>query len=246
MKPNEIGAQERRLAAALFEQAPCRAFRIEPPGSAVERWVEVCPGPAGQGLLRHWLTKVAQRQLRAVGIADLGDRVWTLALSFGEQGWASYTVRAMGVSSWSGALFPLPDPLKVWPEGVILSPDETRLALDIETDLLGIVLPVNGWTVLGFVFNEYSEYELGQLAAKLLDGTYAIADYLHKPCKIVGLPQPELTLEFPATAPLDKVQIIPAQPHIQLNPTQENESRLFKEHWILRLLNPPEKDERHE
>jgi hypothetical protein len=241
VNPKQIIETERRLAALTFEQSPCRAFRVEPQGTAVERWTPLRPGAEGQKFLHHWLTAIQRRALREVGTTQLEVGVWQLALDFGEKVWSLYTLRAMGFSSWTRMHFELDGPLKLWPEGVVLSPDEERNALTLSTDLIGIVLPVNGWTVAGFVFNEHSEDELLELATQLADGTYNPEDYLTKPSSRLGLPRPVVQVEFPHGVPPDKIQFIPPQPRVELHPHDPGAPRLFKEHWVLRLLNPPEK-----
>lgn len=246
MQRREIERQEKRLAAATYAQSPCQAFRVEPPGSQVESWIDLRPGPAGQGFLREWLTCEAQRRLREVGLSEREPGVWSLALGFGEHGWVSYTLRTMGVSTWSAAVFPLAESTRQWPEGILLDPLEQDYVLNVETDLVGIVLPVNGWTVLCFIYCEYSEVELEPLAEKLLNGSLSQTDYLSDPSPLVGLPRPALTLEFPAEVPPDPIQFIPPQPNITLQEVVEGAPRLFKEHWILRLLNPPAKEKHHE
>lgn len=243
MTPKYLRQLEQRLAALTYDDSPCRAFRIEPQGSSVERWNHISPGPNGEKFLHHWLTGLQRRQLRELGTTTISQGVWQLALNFGEPVWSVYTLRAMGVSDLSGARWPLDEPLKRWPEGVRLCPTEERWALATYTDLLGVALPVNGWTVACFIFNEYGEAELRRLIAQFDAGTLDPAEYLANPSARLGLPRPVLTVDYPPGCPVDEINYLPPQHHIDLHPHNPHEKRLFQEHWVMRVLNPPEKEE---
>jgi hypothetical protein len=54
-----------------------------------------------------------------------------------------------------------------------------------------------------------------------------------------------LTLEYPKAAPLDKIQFMLPREGIEMDPDGDPADRLFKEHWILHLLNLPEKELDH-
>ena len=244
MRPEAIREQERRLAALTYEQSPCQAFNIEPQVEDSPEWVELVPGPEGETFLTYWMSYEALQRLRLVALSEREPGVWTLALEFGEGRWVSYTLRAMARSSWSGVLFPLADLRKTWPEGVVLDPDEVEYALQVESDLLGVVIAGETRKVAAFIANDYNEYELEALIKRLRD-PYQVAAYLMNPSPLIGLPRPALILDFPEPAPLEPIQFLPPQPDITLGIDEDPDDRLFKEHWILRLLNPPEKELDH-
>jgi hypothetical protein len=245
MNAAQIREQEQRLAALTYAQSPCRAFTIEPQDGDGDEWIEVKPGENGESFLTYWMLAAARKRLQAVGLSELEPGVWTLALEFSGDRWAAYTLRAVARSSWSDALFPLAEIDKTWPEGVVLDPEEAEFALEAETDLLGLALPGASWTLLWFLASDYNEYELEQLAKRLED-PFQRAAYLQVRSPLTGLPRPVLTLEHPNTVPLERIQFLPPQPGITVDPDQATSKRLFKEHWILRLLNPPEKDHCHD
>lgn len=245
MKAEQIRAQERRLAALTYDQSPCQAFHIEPQGDTLDQWIELVPGPNGESFLTYWMLAEARRRLQSVGLTEMEPGVWTLALDFGGDLWAAYTLRAMARSSWSGAVFPLAKIGKTWPEGVILEPSEADYVLEVENDLVGLVLPGEVWLVLVYLASDYNDYELEQLATKLLTDEFQRAAYLQEPSPLTGLPRPVFKLEFPKAAPLPRIQFLPPRPDIQIDPDKDPSRRLFKEHWILRLLNPPEKEQDH-
>lgn len=242
MKEEEIREQERRLAALTYDQSPCRVFHLEPQAEdSVER-IELAPGPDGETFLTHWMLKDARRRLRAVGLTELETGVWTIALDFGDNQWAAYTLRAMARSSWSGCVFPLAEIDKTWPEGVVLEPDEAECALGMESDLTGIVLPGEHWLVLAFIAADYGDLELWQLADRLLKDEYQRVAYLQENSPLTGLPRPAFLQQYPKAVPLEPIQFLPPREDIELDPDADPSERLFKEHWILRLLNPPEKE----
>lgn len=244
MTPEQIREQEQRLAALTFDQSPCRAFKIEPQDADADEWIEVKPGDAGETFLTYWMRSEAQRRLQSVGLSELEPGVWTLALGFTGDRWAAYTLRAMARSSWSGSLFPLSEIDKTWPEGVLLEPEEVEYALYCATDLLGLALPGESWTMLWFLATDYNEYELEQLAVQLED-PFQRAAYLQERSPLLGLPRPVLKLEHPNAVPLERIQFLAPQPGITVDPDPATRKHLFKEHWVLRLLNPPEKERHH-
>jgi len=246
MKAEEIRVQERRLAALTYDQSPCQAFHIEPQDEDSDNWIELVPGPKGETFLTYWMSAEERRRLHSVDLSELEPGVWTLALDFGGDTRKVYTLRAMARCSWSGVVFPLAQMGKTWPEGVVLEPDDAEFALEIETDLLGIVLPGVSWTVLAFLASEYGEYELEQLATKLLNDDYQRSAYLQEHSPLLGLPRPAFKLEYPKGVHLERIQFMPLRPGIVIDPDEDPNDRLFKEHWILCLLNPPEKEPHHE
>ncbi|MNG03431.1 hypothetical protein D3C84_865110 [compost metagenome] len=153
----------------------------------------------------------------------------------------SYVLRALWVSSWSGVLFE-PHDRPLWPGGVRLDPDEEDLVLRLLPDFHGLVVPVDGWTVLGFVAGEYSRRELQELQAKLDDGRLDPAAFIAG--QVVGLPGIALKQNFPADCPPPRVQFLEPQENIQL--PEESAPRLFPNHWLLCLLTPPEKENRYD
>lgn len=245
MNAMQIREQERRLAALTFDQSPCRAFRIYPDDGDGDEWIDLKPGEGGEAFLTYWMRTEATRRLQLVGLTELEPGVWTMALHFSGDRWAAYTLRAVACSSWSGVLFPLADMVKNLPEGVVLDPEEFDFALELETDLIGLALPGESWTVLGFLASDYNEYEIERLA-KQLEDPYQRAAYLQERSPLTGLPRPALKLEHPNAVPLERIQFLPPQPGIEVDPDPETSKRLFKEHWILRLLNLPEKDHCHD
>lgn len=246
MKPEAIREQERRLAALTYEQSPCRTFHVEPQAEGSEARIELIPGPNGEDFLTYWLHAEARRRLQAVGLTELEPGVWTIALDFGDNQWAAYTLRAMARSSWSGCVFPLAEMGKTWPEGVVLEPDEAEHALGMESDLTGIVLPAGeDWLVLAFIANDYGDLELRQLADRLLTDEYQRVAYLQENSPLTGLPRPAFLQQYPKAVPLEPIQFLPPREGIELDPDADPSERLFKEHWILRLLNPPEKESDH-
>jgi len=245
MNAMQIREQERRLAALTFDQSPCRAFQLFPEDGDGDEWIDIKPGKDGESFLTYWMLTEARRRLQLVGLSELEPGVWTLALHFSGDRWASYTLRAVACSSWSGVLFPLADMVKNLPEGVVLDPEELDFALELETDLIGLALPGASWTVLWFLASDYNEYEVERLAKKLED-PFQRAAYLQERSPLTGLPRPVLTLEHPNAVPLERIQFLPPQPGIEVDPDPDTSQRLFKEHWILRLLNPPEKDHCHD
>lgn len=246
MKVEEIRAQERRLAALTYDQSPCRAFKIEPQAEDSNEWIDLVTGPDGEGFLTYWMLGEARRRLQSVGVYEQEPGVWTLALDFGGDLWAAYTLRAMARSTWSRVLFPLAKMGKTWPEGVVLAPDEAEFTLGLLADLFGVVLPGEHWTVLVFIAKDYGVYELEELATRLLTDDFQRAAYLQVPSPLVRLPRPVFTLEFPNAAPMERLQFLPPRPDIEIDPDSDPSDRLFKEHWILRLINPPEKECHHE
>lgn len=243
MNAEQIREQERRLAALTYDQSPCRSFLIEPLGGEGREWIELVAGEDGKTFLTYWMLAEARRRLQSVGLAEQEPGVWTLALNFSGDRWASYTLRAVARCSWSGALFPLAEIDKTWPEGVVLEPEAAEVALETETDLYAIALPGASWTLLVFLASEYSEYALEGLIKKLED-PFQRAAYLQERSPLTGLPRPVLTLEHPNAVPLERIQFLPPQPGVTLDDPRGSE-RLFKDHWILRLLNPPEKEPHH-
>ena len=246
MKAEEIRAQERRLAALTYDQSLCHAFKIEPQAEDCGQWANLVAGPNGEGFLTYWMPATACRRLQAVDLTEREPGVWTLALDFGDDLWEAYTLRAMARSSWSRVLFPLAEIGKTWPEGVVLEPEEAEFTLGILTDLFGLVLPGENWTVLVFLATDYASYELEELATKLLADDFQRAAYLQEHSPLTGLPRPVFKLEFPKAAPLERIQFLPPQPGIEIDPDRDPSDRLFKEHWILRLLNLPEREPHHE
>lgn len=247
MKPEQIREQERRLAALTYEQSPCRAFHLVPQSAEPGEFVEMATGPDGEGFLTDILHAEARRRLQSVGLSELAPGQWTLALGFAGDQWAAYTLKAMGRSSWSRVMFPLEDLRQAWPEGVVLEPDEAEFTLSILTDLFGLVLPAGeDWLVLVFLANEYPSYEILALGERLLGDEFQRAAYLQEPSPLLRLPRPVFRLEFPKAAPLPRIQFLPARPGIDVDPDKDPSDRLFKEHWVLRLLNPPEKESHHE
>lgn len=247
MNREEILNQERRLAELTFDESPCHAFRIEQHGRDVESWVELQPEEDGKGFLRDWLSLTALQHLRSIGVSTQGEGLWTLALDFGEHGWSTYILRAMLVSSWTGVFFEDDRRRQPWPEGVLLDPDEEDLAVSLLSDFYGLALPTaEGWTVLGFIAEEYNELTLNQLLDQFGDGTYSLDDYLAEHSPLVGLPRPAITLQFPAGMPLEPLHFVTPQSNIQVTTEDDGELRLFQDHWMLRLLNPPAKESHHE
>jgi hypothetical protein len=139
-------------------------------------------------------------------------------------------------------MFPLADVRQQWPEGVVLWPEEAEFTLSILTDLFGLVLPGEDWLVLVFLASEYPSYEILALGERLLGDDFQLAAYLQEPSPLLRLPRPVFKLEFPKAAHLEHIQFLPARPDIDVDPDKDPSDRLFKEHWILRLLNPPEKE----
>ena len=246
MKAEEIRVQERRLAALTYDQSPCHAFKIEPQAEDCDQWADLVAGPNGEGFLTYWMLATARRRLQSVDLSELEPGVWTLVLDFGGDTRTVYTLRAMARCSWSGVVFPLDKMGKTWPEGVVLEPDDAEFALEIESDLTGIVLPGANWTVLAYIADDYGDLELEQLATKLLTDKFQCAAYLQERSPLTGLPRPVFTLEYPKAAPLEKIQFILRREGIEIDPDTNPSDRLFKEHWILCLLNPPEKEPHHE
>jgi hypothetical protein len=242
MNAEQIREQEQRLAALTYAHSPCRAFKIEPQQGGEEgEWIELAPGANGEAFLTYWMRAEARRRLQSVGLSELEPGVWTLALEFGGDLWAAYTLRAVARSSWSGAMFPLTDIVQTWPEGVVLDPEETEYALEVNTDLLALALPGESWTLLAFLASDYNEYELEDLAKKL-DDPYQRAAYLQERSPLIGLPRPALVLERPNAVPLERIEFLPPQPGLTVDEEPATSRRLFKHHWVLRVLNLPEKE----
>lgn len=245
MKADQIREQERWLAARTYDQSPYRAFKIEPQDGEEGEWIELAPGPNGESFLTYWMRSDARRRLQKVGLSELTPGVWTLALDFGGDMWAAYTLRAVARSSWSGVMFPLADIAQTWPEGVVLDPEETEFALEVQTDLLALALPGEHWTLLAFLASEYNEYELEDLLVKLQD-PYQRAAYMQERSPLVGLPRPALVLERPNAVPLERIEFLPPQPGLSVDEEPATSRRLFKDHWLLRVLNLPEKEPPHD
>lgn len=246
MKPEQIREQERRLAALTYDQSPCRAYHLLPQAAEPDEFIELCPGPDGEGFLTDLLHAEARRRLQTVGLSELEPGQWTLALGFAGDLWAAYTLKAMARSRWSRVMFPLADMRQMYPEGVVLEPGEAEFTLSILTDLFGLVLPGEDWLVLVFLANEYPSYEVLALGERLLGDDFQRAAYLQEPSPLLRLPRPVFKLEFPKAAPLPRIQFLPVRPDINVDPDKDPGDRLFKEHWVLRLLNPPEKESHHE
>ena len=237
MNRDEIFRQEVRLAELTFDESPWHRFRLEPHTGGPMFHMELHPGADGRRFLTEWMTAQARHQLKELGVMQEAPGRWTLAFNFGRHGGALYTLQALARSSWSGALFDYDPTATPWPEGVRLSPDEQWLALGLVVDLYGMVLPhEDGVALLGFIAGEYKVHELLDLLSKLENGDIDPAAYLAQPSPLTGLPRPALRQGYPSLPP-DRVQFLPPQPNIQL--PEETEPRLFKEHWLLWMLNPP-------
>ncbi|MCY1458533.1 hypothetical protein D9M71_759260 [compost metagenome] len=88
-------------------------------------------------------------------------------------------------------------------------------------------------------------HRLEDLLVKLQD-PYQRAAYMQERSPLVGLPRPAMVLERPNAVPLERIEFLPPQPGLSVDEEPATSRRLFKHHWLLRVLNLPEKDHCHD
>lgn len=202
----------------------------------------VCHGEGYARLLTRLVNDDYLAKLTELGLGQRINGFWSLALRFGSEGWATFEIHRVLTSDWSGERFVEPTNPVTWPEGVLLDPQEVDIALNWETDLIGVVVQ-GGPDCLVLCFDVYGNHlkNLRWLAKKLDREPEFVAEYMSRPRPARKQPMPVAVLQVSPDLARQPYLFTPRRPGLAKRDRAHLESRLFKHHWVVRTLRPAPK-----